>query len=98
LASMAQAVLFETQVPAARLLAAAREFAHLQEDVVFGQVLDVHAGAATAASVERMHELKTGSYTVRGPLAMGAALAGGTAAQATALSRFAAPLRTHREA
>jgi len=39
-----------------------------------------------------MHDLKTGSYTVRGPLAIGAILAGATAEQRAALDRFAAPL------
>jgi geranylgeranyl diphosphate synthase type I len=39
-----------------------------------------------------MHDLKTGSYTVRGPLAIGAILAGATPEQRAALDRFASPL------
>jgi geranylgeranyl diphosphate synthase type I len=39
-----------------------------------------------------MHDLKTGSYTVRGPLALGAIVAGASAPQRASLERFAAPL------
>ncbi len=91
-AAMALETLLRTPLPAERVRDAAIEFARIQEDVVFGQLLDVHAGAQDSASVERMHELKTGSYTVRGPLAMGAILAGATAAQRETLGRFAGPL------
>jgi geranylgeranyl diphosphate synthase type I len=44
------------------------------------------------AQVEMKHDLKTVSYTVRGPLAMGAALAGASPARVDALDRFARPL------
>ena len=39
-----------------------------------------------------MHDLKTGSYTVRGPVALGAALAGASANVAHALDAYARPL------
>jgi geranylgeranyl diphosphate synthase type I len=90
--SLAQEALFELAVPPARVLAAAREFARLQVDVVFGQMLDVQSEAAGDAQLERMHDLKTGSYTVRGPLLMGAALAGANLGQRDTLERFAGPL------
>jgi geranylgeranyl diphosphate synthase type I len=90
--AMSQEALFEVAVAPARVVAAAREFARLQVDVVFGQMLDVQGAAESAAQMERMHDLKTGSYTVRGPLLMGAALAGANLGQRDALSRFAAPL------
>jgi geranylgeranyl diphosphate synthase type I len=41
---------------------------------------------------DAMHDLKTGSYTVRGPLALGHAVAGGGADGWAALRAFAAPL------
>jgi geranylgeranyl diphosphate synthase type I len=57
--------------------------------VVVGQQLDV---LGRAEDVEAMHALKTGSYTVRGPLLLGATLAGAPAATLRALERFSAPL------
>ena len=39
-----------------------------------------------------MARLKTGAYTVEGPLHMGALLAGGTTAVLAVLSRYASPL------
>ena len=48
-------------------------FARMHEEVILGQHLDlVHSH-----DVERMHDLKTASYTVRGPLLLGAVLGGG---------------------
>lgn len=90
--SVAQEALFGVDLPPARVVAAAREFGRLQTDVVFGQMLDVQGSAAGDEQLERMHDLKTGSYTVRGPLLMGAALAGANLGQRDALERFAGPL------
>lgn len=64
-------------------------FARVQQDVVFGQQLDV-GGKST--DVELMHALKTGSYTVSGPLDLGAICAGATAAQRRALAAYGEPL------
>jgi geranylgeranyl diphosphate synthase type I len=91
-ASVAQEALFEVGLAPARVMAAAREFARLQTDVVLGQMLDLQGSAANDAQIDRMHDLKTGSYTVRGPLLMGAALAGANLGQHDALERFAGPL------
>lgn len=91
-ASVAQSALFELALPADRVIEAAREFARIQEDVVYGQLLDTRAGADRPETVEAMHQLKTGSYTVRGPLMMGAILAGASKTQRDGLSRFAEPL------
>ncbi len=78
----------QTQVPPERLAEALREFARIQVDVVLGQTLDVY----TSGELEAMHDLKTNSYTVRGPLVLGALLAGASAADRTALEAFAWPL------
>lgn len=67
-------------------------FSRVHEEVVLGQALDLTLGAHDAAAVERMHALKTGSYTVRGPLLMGATLARASEPARNALERFAAPL------
>lgn len=64
-------------------------FARVHEDVVLGQTLDLTLGAHDLDAVERMHALKTASYTTRGPIALGAILAG---ARADLLDSFAAPL------
>jgi len=53
---------------------------------------EVSAEPPTEAAVELTHTLKTGSYTVRGPLALGASLAGADAATWKALEAFAQPL------
>ncbi|HJL16124.1 MAG TPA: polyprenyl synthetase family protein [Sandaracinaceae bacterium LLY-WYZ-13_1] len=60
----------------------------MHEEVLVGQQLDLRA----VEDVSRMQQLKTGSYTLRGPIALGAALAGATDAQSAALDRFAHPL------
>jgi geranylgeranyl diphosphate synthase, type I len=76
-------------VPAPRLVQALRFFLKVHEDVVVGQHMDV---LGSAGDVEVMHALKTGSYTVRGPILLGAMLAGAPAQTLSALERFAEPL------
>lgn len=63
-------------------------FSRMQRDVVAGQALDLRA----SSDVTRMQQLKTGSYTVDGPLALGATLAGATPAQLEGLARFGVPI------
>jgi geranylgeranyl diphosphate synthase type I len=64
-------------------------FAQIQQDAICGQQIDL---AGRAQNIEVMHDLKTGSYTVRGPMLLGATLAGATAPVLAQLSRFAQPL------
>lgn len=93
---LAHALLSELDAPAPVVVEVLRLFARMEQDVVLGQILDVSLGTARdgelAAAVDRMHALKTGSYTVRGPLAIGAALAGASPTVREALARYAAPL------
>jgi geranylgeranyl diphosphate synthase, type I len=91
-AGWARRALFDAAAAPERLVAAARELARVEEDVVEGQILDVGARAADAAAVEAVHMLKTTSYTVRGPVVMGAHLAGAGALQVAGLTAFAEPL------
>lgn len=63
-------------------------FLRVHQEVVFGQQLDLLG----SPNVSVMQQLKTGSYTVRGPLDLGAALADATPLQAEALRAFGAPL------
>jgi len=86
-------LLSQAPVPAARVRAALNELLEAHEQVVLGQQLDVLG----VDDVDVVHELKTGSYTVRGPLLIGVALAGadlagGDAALGRAIGRFAEPL------
>ena len=90
--ALAQEALFSMRLAADRVVEAGRAFARVQREVIAGQLLDMRGVAPGSGSVETMHDLKTGSYTVRGPLAIGAILAGATAEQRSSLDRFAAPL------
>jgi geranylgeranyl diphosphate synthase type I len=87
-AALALGVLTETRARPERLSAALSLFASVQEDTILGQQMDVTG----SGDVERMHDLKTGSYTVRGPILLGATLAGADARTLRALARFARPL------
>lgn len=60
----------------------------LRKEVYFGQHLDMIGDS----DVERMRDLKTGSYTVRGPAALGGILAGANTQQLAALRAWADPL------
>lgn len=93
--ALAQEALLSVDVAPEALLAASRRFARVQHDVVLGQVVDVCAetrslDALALADVEAMHARKTGAYTVGGPMAIGALLAG--AFEVGAIDAFAEPL------
>jgi geranylgeranyl diphosphate synthase type I len=91
-AAWSKRALFETALSAVRILGAAEELARVEEEVVQGQVLDVAGLSRSASAVEAMHSLKTASYSVRGPVVMGARLAGASDDQVAALVAFAEPL------
>lgn len=67
--------------------AALEVFWTMQRDVVYGQALDLIA----YNDVALIQRLKTGSYSVKGPLLLGAVLAGADASQRAALERYAEP-------
>jgi geranylgeranyl diphosphate synthase type I len=81
-------LLFEAPFPEARRGDAHAAFVQMHKEVILGQHLDLVA----SPDVERMHDLKTGSYTVRGPLRLGALLGDASPDQLGALDRFAAPI------
>jgi geranylgeranyl diphosphate synthase type I len=83
----AQEMLLATPVDADRRCELGRLFADIQRDVVLGQTLDV----LSDPDLDRIHDMKTGAYTVRGPLALGNGLAGGTADVARAFVGFSKP-------
>jgi geranylgeranyl diphosphate synthase, type I len=63
-------------------------YGSMHEAVVFGQQLDL----LRHPDVESMYRLKSGSYTVGGPLCLGAILAGADDQQLVDLTRFSEPL------
>jgi len=74
--------------PDAELRGALDALLDLRKEVYFGQHLDTIGDP----DVARMHDLKTGSYTVRGPARIGALLAGADEVQLAALRAWADPL------
>lgn len=90
--ALAQEALLSLPMPPERLRAAAAELAIIQKDVIAGQLLDTQQVARDRDELERMHDLKTGSYTVRGPFELGAILAGAGPVQREALTAIARPL------
>jgi geranylgeranyl diphosphate synthase type I len=63
-------------------------FVKIQKEVFAGQQLDL----MTDGDVERMHDLKTGSYTTRGPAELGGLLANADEASMHSLRAWSAPL------
>lgn len=63
-------------------------FVEIQKEVFAGQQLDL----MTDTDVERMHHLKTGSYTTRGPAELGGILADADQTAMSALRGWSAPL------
>lgn len=68
--------------------AASAMFVRVQKEVYCGQQLDLTGDP----DVSRMHALKTTSYSVRGPLLLGALLGNPTDAELQALSDWAGPI------
>lgn len=87
--ALATEALARTDMPASRAQRIFASFAQMQIDAVIGQELDL---VGRARDVEATYRLKTGSYTVQGPLRIGALLAGGSPRTLTALDRFALPM------
>ena len=88
-AVLADRLLLETGFPPHRLVGALDRYHRMRIDMALGQGMDVTGGdlePATAAA------LKGGSYTVEGPLQIGAALAGAVGSVTATLSAYGAPL------
>ena len=81
-------LLHATRFPGARARAAHDAFARMHFEVVCGQQLDL----LRYESVPLIHHLKTGSYTVRGPVTLGALIGDASPRQLQALTDFARPL------
>lgn len=91
----ADEALLDCDVATDRLLAGLRTFVQLREEVMAGQVLDVHAAATDATDADlalRVATLKSGRYSVTRPLQLGAVLAGAPDDLLAALERVGEPL------
>lgn len=91
--ALATRELTRADLPSERRVRVLDRFAAMQLDVVAGQQLDVLGGATgAAAQLDDVYRLKTGSYTVLGPLELGAALCDISAELRADLEEFAVPL------
>ncbi|MGD8823433.1 MAG: polyprenyl synthetase family protein [Myxococcales bacterium] len=81
-------LLLRSHFPTGRRDEALRLFIEIQKEVFAGQQLDL----MTDPDVERMHDLKTGSYTTRGPAELGGILAGADPFSMGSLHAWSAPL------
>jgi geranylgeranyl diphosphate synthase type I len=86
--ALAMEALCRVDVPTSRLPRVFAAFAQMQTDAIAGQQLDI---TGRGGDVEKTYVLKTGSYTVAGPLRVGALLAGGSDELILGLERFALP-------
>lgn len=86
--AMATGALSRLEVAPERAQALVRCFAEMQLDAVLGQQIDL---IGHSKDIEAMYALKTGSYTVRGPLRLGATLAGASTKTLVGLDRYAMP-------
>ncbi len=81
-------LLLEAPFPGGRQSEGVAAFNEMHWEVVCGQQLDLLGHPDVAL----MHQLKTGSYTVRGPLRLGALLGNANEQQLDALERFGRPM------
>jgi geranylgeranyl diphosphate synthase, type I len=101
-AALADELFFEAELPRELLDRAFARLGRMRLEMAAGQFLDVMAGreageggagvGADEETARRISALKTGSYTIEGPLEIGAILGGGSIELLTMLSRFGAPL------
>ena len=94
-AVLADHLLLESGFSPAALADALAVYHPMREEMAIGQYLELAGsvgGADVSGQARRVAALKGGGYTVEGPLRLGAALAGGTAAAGACLSRFGRPL------
>lgn len=86
--ALAGKLLLHPGIPPHRARDAAAELFRMQWEVIQGQLLDIVGGADPLL----VHDAKTASYTTRGPVRLGAVLAGATAEQVELLGRYGTPL------
>ena len=88
-------VLAKSQFKSEYVKKALAKYADIIKNVGYGQILDIIAekeGSITEDEILMIHKLKTASYTIEGPLHIGALLAGAKEADLQVLSNYGAPL------
>lgn len=91
-AVLADQLLLESGFPAVAIARALAPYHEMRTDMAIGQFLDLAIVPVDPAAARRVAAMKGGSYTVEGPLLVGAGLAGATTLVQTRLRRFGAPL------
>jgi geranylgeranyl diphosphate synthase type I len=92
---LAERLLAGSEFPPGAAVAALDRFNRMRVDAIRGEYLDLLAasvGTSNEADVRRVGALKSGSYTVVGPLLIGSALAGGGDALDASLRAYGEPL------
>jgi len=87
-AAIAQSWIAAAPIAPARLASTVERFAAMQNSAIGGQLRDV---LARDERVELTYQLKTASYTVEGPLTLGALVSGATQRQLSAITSYAGP-------
>ena len=91
-AVLADRMFLEAGFPDPALVRALHRYHWMRTQMAVGQYLDIAGLAVEPAAARRAASLKGGSYTVEGPLLVGASLAGGSMQVLAALSRYGAVL------
>jgi geranylgeranyl diphosphate synthase, type I len=91
-AVLADRMFLEAGFDPSRTVAALKRYHAMRGDMAIGQYMDIAGLAREPDSARRAASLKGGSYTVEGPLLVGAALAGGDARTDAMLSGYGEPL------
>ena len=92
-AALADELFFEAAFDRELLERVFARFGRMRLEMVAGQFLDVGSGpAGDEDAARRVSRLKTGSYTIEGPLAVGAILGGASEELLSMLSAFGVPL------
>ena len=91
-AVLADRLMLESGFPAAAVARGLAPYHAMRVDMAIGQFLDIAVVPVDPRAARRIAALKGGSYTVEGPLLVGAALAGATPFVETRLRRFGIPL------
>src|ERR1019366_8436089 len=96
-AALSLRALCSCPLPENRVARAARAMGEMLRNVVLGQMFDVRGtverqGEKMRETLDRVYELKTASYTVTGPMTIGATLAGASETVVRDLALAARPL------
>jgi geranylgeranyl diphosphate synthase type I len=89
---LADQLFLEAGFPPAATIRALERYHRMRCDMAVGQYLDIAGLATEKRAARRAAVLKGGTYTVEGPLLIGAALGGGAIQAVSLLSHYGAPL------